>query len=301
MKRRDFLKNTVLSAIAISTTGFVRFDGKQYVGDCATTSDILGPFYRPDSPIRKSLVIKGEKGNPVELLGKVLHNDCATPYKNAKIELWHCDGDGIYDNESADFKYRGTTYSDKKGNYSFKTILPVPYGSGNNYRPAHFHMMITAEGYQPLVTQLYFTGDPWIEKDSGASSPASKKRILGVETLKNGSKKVEYSVGLAKKLIAEPAGLGLMVGTYIKETDSSKTRELFVNDHQLWIKGNKQNGMPFGLSFEFIGNNTFVFSGMPAEQLTFYFDFLDYGQIKMTETYTNDKKEKKVTVWVRQM
>lgn len=154
MQRRDFLKTTALSAIAVSATGFVFFDGKRYVGDWETTSDILGPFYRPDSPVRNNFVIAAEKGVPIELFGKVKHNDCTTPYKHAKIELWHCDANGVYDNESADFKYRGTAYSDQKGNYSFQTILPVPYDVGDgNFRPAHFHLMITAEGYQhqPLV------------------------------------------------------------------------------------------------------------------------------------------------------
>ncbi len=68
MQRRDFIKTAALSAIAVSATGFVRFDGKRYVGDCETTSDVLGPFYRPDSPVRKSLRIKGEKGDPIELM-----------------------------------------------------------------------------------------------------------------------------------------------------------------------------------------------------------------------------------------
>jgi protocatechuate 3,4-dioxygenase beta subunit len=302
MQRRNFIKTTALSAIAISTTGFVRFNGERYEGDCATTSDILGPFYRPGSPVRKSLRIKGEKGDPIELIGKILHNDCSTPYKNAKIELWHCDGNGVYDNESADFKYRGTAYSDNKGNYCFKSILPVPYDvGGGNFRPAHFHIMITAEGYQPLVTQLYFVGDPWIEKDKSSSSPAAKKRILAVKTGKNGAKKVEYTVSMAEKLLVEPAGLGLMEGTYAKEPDSNEKMELLVKDRQLWIKGDKQNGMPFGVSFEFVGNNTFTFPGMSAAQLTSYFEFLDYGQVKMTETFTNDKGEKEVTVWVREM
>jgi hypothetical protein len=40
---------------------------------------------------------------------------------------------------------------------------------------------------------------------------------------------------------------------------------------------------------------------MSAAQLTSYFEFLDYGQVKMTETFTNDKGEKEVTVWVREM
>jgi hypothetical protein len=37
MQRRNFIKNTALSAIAISATGFVHFDGERYLGDCATT------------------------------------------------------------------------------------------------------------------------------------------------------------------------------------------------------------------------------------------------------------------------
>jgi len=117
MQRRNFIKTAALSAIAISATGFVRFNGERYEGDCATTSDVLGLFYRPDSPLRKNLIIKGRKGNPVELLGRVLHKDCTTPYKNTKIERWHCNGEGVYDNETTDFKYQGTT-----GLVTFKTF-----------------------------------------------------------------------------------------------------------------------------------------------------------------------------------
>ena len=60
MKRRDFIKTTALSAVAISASGFIRRDGNRYVGDCETTTDILGPFYRPDSPVRNNLVINDE-------------------------------------------------------------------------------------------------------------------------------------------------------------------------------------------------------------------------------------------------
>jgi hypothetical protein len=38
MQRKDFIKNTVLCAVAISATGFIRFDGKHYIGDCETVS-----------------------------------------------------------------------------------------------------------------------------------------------------------------------------------------------------------------------------------------------------------------------
>lgn len=295
MQRRSFIQTTILSAIAISATGFVRFDGKRYVGDCETTSDVLGPFYRPDSPLRQNLVIEGQKGDPIELSGKILHEDCTTPYKNAKIELWHCDGDGVYDNESADFKYRGTAYSDQEGNYSFNTILPVPYGEGENYRPAHFHMMVTTEGYQPLVTQLYFVGDPWIEKDEMSSSPAAKRRILEVQNLRNGAKKVEYNVSMAQKMAAEPAAIDRFVGLYTDEKDSNKTMELFRKDNQLWMKGG-----PFGQNLEYLGINTFTIPGIPpGHQLTFIFDPMLSGAVKLTETYSNDKGVKNVTVYLK--
>lgn len=295
MQRRSFLKNTALSAIAVSASGFIRFDGERYVGDCETTSDIIGPFYRPDSPLRNNLVISGEKGEPIELSGIVKHDDCTTPYKNAKVELWHCDGNGKYDNESADFKYRGTVYTDDKGRYSFNTILPVPYGSGNNYRPAHFHMMITAEGYQPLVTQLYFVGDPWIEKDGSASSPAAKRRILQVQE-QGSSKKVSYDVSMVPKLAAEPAALDRLTGVYTNEKDATKKMELIKKDNQLWMKGDKTNGMPFGMNMEYVSNNTFTISGLKTEVLSFVFEVLSTGGVKLTETYTNNKGEKKITV-----
>ena len=57
MQRRNFIKNTAFYAVAVSAYGFIRFDGKHYVGDCETTTDIIGPFYRPGSPVRNDLVV----------------------------------------------------------------------------------------------------------------------------------------------------------------------------------------------------------------------------------------------------
>lgn len=295
MQRRNFIKNAALSAIAISATGFVRFDGKRYVGDCETTSDILGPFYRPDSPVRNDLSIKGQKGDPITLVGKVLHNDCATPYKNAKIELWHCDGTGVYDNESTDFKYRGTAYSDKNGDYSFQTILPVPYDVGDGtIRPAHFHLMITAEGYQPLVTQLYFTGDKHIEKDHSAGSPAAKRRILDVQTEKDGTKKVAYNVAMTESLGIEPAALDSLVGVYIPQKDEKKKTEFFKKDNLLWLKNDL-----FGINLNFIGDNTFQLPGASRETGRKYtFTKLPSGAVELSVVNMVSGK-KKTEIWVK--
>lgn len=278
MKRRDFIINTGLSVVAISASSFIKFDGKHYTGDCETTSDILGPYYRPNSPVRNNLVVKGEKGTLIQLSGIVKHNDCKTPYENAKIELWHCDNQAKYDNTSNEFRFRGTTYSDDKGNYFFNTIIPVPYGSGNDIRPAHFHLMITAEGYQPLVTQLYFAGDKNIAKDPAASSPTSKRRILKVQSLSDGTKKIVYDISMSLTLAAEAVAIDKLIGIYTDIKNPKNKKELFKKDNDLWLKNEV-----FGENYRYIGNNTFEYPGEPAgSHASLQFELLSSGEIKLT-------------------
>jgi catechol 1,2-dioxygenase len=292
MKRRDFITNTALTAIAISTSGFIKFNGKNFEGDCETTTDILGPFYRPGSPIRNNLVIKEEPGEPVVLSGFVKHKDCITPYKNAKVELWHCDIKGIYDNQSADFRYRGTVMTDEKGFYSFQTILPVAYGGEGFIRPAHFHLMISAEGYQPLVTQLYFNGDVHIKKDPYASSPKAKKRILTVQK-KNGTTKVNYDVSMSDVLHLEATTLDKLTGSYTRTAGKKKTVVLFKYENRLWIKNEA-----FGDKFEYTGNNTFEEAGNPAGYFwKLQFEILPGGDMQFTESYIDIDLSKKVFVY----
>lgn len=296
MQRRTFIRNTALSAIAVSTSGFIYFNGKQYVGDCETTSDILGPFYRPNSPVRKNLIIKGEPGNPVELSGIIKHDDCTTPYKKAKVELWHCSGKGVYDNTTEEYRYRGTVLTDDKGHYSFTTILPVPYNAGGDYwRPAHFHLMITAEGYQPFVTQLYFSGDAHIARDPYASSSNAKKRILDVQTKTDGTKKVLFDVSMSVKLEAEPAAINKLTGIYINENDNNNKDELFVKNNLLWSKNSV-----FGENLEYIGNNTFQYGGLPTGMSdTLIFEITAGGAVKYTMNSTNEKGDKQIAVYIK--
>jgi len=296
MQRRRFVKNTTLCAVAISTTGLIRFDGNKYVGDCETTSDILGPFYRPDSPVRKSLVIPGQPGTPIELSGIIRHKDCVTTFNKAKIELWHCDASGVYDNSSDEYRYRGTGYSDEQGQYSFKTILPVPYDIGDGqFRPAHFHLMITAEGYPPLVTQLYFSGDANISKDAYSSSPEAKNRILEIENLNDGSKKVVYNVSLSEILAAEGAAIDRLVGIYVDEKDKNKKIEFFKKNNQLWMKNEV-----FGRDFVYNGNNSFEYPGMPPgtyEKLSF--NLLATGDVKLMYNFMDDDLVPHSSVYIK--
>lgn len=279
MQRRSFIKNTVLSAVAVSATGFIRFNGQRFEGDCETTTDILGPFYRPDAPVRSNMRIPNATGQLVELKGQIKHKDCTTALKNACVELWHCDGNGVYDNDTPDFKYRAKTYCDENGNYSFKTILPIPYDAGGgNIRPAHFHMMVSAAGYQSLITQLYFTGDPNISKDAFASSPAAKRRVLDVKNAGNNEKAVVFNVTMLDKLPADAAVIDRLAGTYTHADNKNKKEELYKKDDLLWIKdGSSING---GYPLQYNGNNTFEYYGLA--RVSFRFVPQSDGSITLT-------------------
>ena len=226
-----------------------------------------------------------------------MNKDCKTPYKKAKIELWHCDGNGVYDNSSEEYRYRGTTFSDDKGRYSFNTILHIPYEVGDGYtRPAHFHMMITAAGYQPLVTQLYFSGDKHISKDMYAGAPQAKNRILETVSLKDGTKKVIYNVGLSTSLAAEPAALDKLIGVYVDEKDKSRKIEFFKKNDFLWMKNEV-----YGENFVYTGNNTFEYPGLPKGMYTtLIFEILPSGSTRLTYSFVDDQLNKHAIIGFKQ-
>ncbi len=180
MRRKDFLKKTTLAICSISAFGMVKKEDDQFVGDCDTTNDILGPFYRAEAPLRQDLTYAGLEGSVITLQGTVYGADCVTPLPNALVEIWHCDTEGEYDNDSNAFRQRGKWRSDQNGRYSFKTILPGKYLNGQLYRPAHIHFRVTEKNSRELVSQLYFQGDPHIEKDRWASQEKAVRRILPI-------------------------------------------------------------------------------------------------------------------------
>ena len=87
MDRKKFLTSTALLAFSVSMFGkVIPNKDESFRGDCETTNDILGPFYRPNAPTRQDLTHKELKGQRVTLKGKVFGNDCITPLKNALVE-----------------------------------------------------------------------------------------------------------------------------------------------------------------------------------------------------------------------
>src|SRR5688500_9868779 len=55
MQRREFIKETSMFAFGVGAFGNIQFRDNRFVGDNPTTTDILGPFYRPNAPFRTNL------------------------------------------------------------------------------------------------------------------------------------------------------------------------------------------------------------------------------------------------------
>ena len=165
LTRREFLANAGAAGAAIAI-GFPVF-GKEELSP--TESNAEGPFYREGAPWRENFS-EGLKGTPLSVSGKVLSTE-GTPIEGAVVDLWHADGSAEYDNDSDKFFCRGRLKSGKDGAYAYETIVPGRYdldgdGPGKAVRPAHIHYKISAKGFKPLTTQLYFKGDKALETDS---------------------------------------------------------------------------------------------------------------------------------------
>jgi hypothetical protein len=155
--------------------------------------------------------------------------------------------------------------------------------------------MITAEGYQPLVTQLYFSGDTYITTDLSSSSPAAQRRILEVQTLTDKTKKVLFNVSLSDTLAVEPAAIDRLTGIYID--DQNKETEFFKKNNVLWRKNDV-----FVVNLEYTGSNTFQYPGLPTGiHRTYYFEIMISGSIKLTQTdnYLTENGKELISVAVK--
>jgi protocatechuate 3,4-dioxygenase beta subunit len=110
-------------------------------GNCKPTQpDMLGPFYEPDAPVRRSV------GSGYVLSGAVLAAQECKPIPNVRIEFWLANPSGDYDDA-----HRATVLAGERGGYRFESNVPVSYGG----RPPHIHVRVRAPGYEELVTQHY--------------------------------------------------------------------------------------------------------------------------------------------------
>ncbi|WP_435853464.1 dioxygenase [Streptomyces smyrnaeus] len=122
-------------------------------GDDPTPPQTEGPYFKPNSPERDSIVPPGTWGTPLAVSGFVFGPDC-TPLAHVLLDWWQADPNGAYDN--AGYRFRGHQYTDAQGAFRLATLRPGLYPG----RTRHLHVKVQAPYSRVLTTQLYFPGEP---------------------------------------------------------------------------------------------------------------------------------------------
>ena len=178
--RRQFLKNTSLSLLSVAVYPNITqaensestLVNKDSVLNCINSTEDAygqGPFYTSNAPTiqNNQLANINEPGVRIIISGQVYNLECSEVIPNTEIDIWHANNAGEYDNIG--YNLRGKTITNSQGFYIFESIKPGLYLNGSTYRPSHIHFKITPPGFNTLITQLYFQGDPYIPTDAAAS------------------------------------------------------------------------------------------------------------------------------------
>jgi catechol 1,2-dioxygenase len=153
-------------------------------GQGRTTANLLGPFWRADSPPTangESIVRSPTPGDPIFVNAWVRSID-GEPVAGAEVDVWHSSAAGLYENQDpaqADMNLRGKFTTDSEGHIAFRSIKPAGYPipvdgpvgellraqGRHNMRPAHIHFLIYKPGFKTQFSQIYSSDDPNLETD----------------------------------------------------------------------------------------------------------------------------------------
>jgi len=127
-------------------------------------------------------------GERVLMHGRVL-DELGRPVPHTLVEIWQANAGGRYRHVKdgylapldPNFGGCGRTITDENGSYQFLTIRPGAYpwpNRANDWRPMHIHISVFGHSFgQRLITQMYFEGDPLIERCPIAATIKSRSQL----------------------------------------------------------------------------------------------------------------------------
>ena len=171
--RRNFIQRLGLGAVLFTVPGaFAEELTRKTTTKTAWVEE--GPFYPPKLPLDtdNDLIIVNDAITPA--IGEITHlsgrllDAKGDPIRNATIEIWCVDHDGVYLADRGgqtkfdkNFQGFGRFLTGSTGEYYFRTIKPVPYPG----RTPHIHVKVKQGRKDLLSTQCYIKGHPGNAKD----------------------------------------------------------------------------------------------------------------------------------------
>ena len=180
MQRRHFVHALTLAGLAASVP---RVLAQELV---RTPPQGEGPFYPDRLPLDtdNDLLIINDGITPavgaITWLGGRILDARGEPVRNALVEIWQVDGNGVYlhrgssngEKRDANFQGFGRFLTGSTGEYLFRTVKPVSYPG----RTAHVHFKVKMRGRQEFITQMYVKGEPRNATDNLLNSVRDPKR-----------------------------------------------------------------------------------------------------------------------------
>jgi catechol 1,2-dioxygenase len=153
-------------------------------GQTETDANLLGPFWRLDSPATQNggTIVRSATPGPALFVDAWFRDVDGKPIPGAEVDIWQSSPEGFYENQDpvqADMNLRGKFTTDADGHISFRSVKPAGYPipidgpvgefiraqGRHNMRPAHLHFLAYKTGFKTLISQLYAPDDPHIETD----------------------------------------------------------------------------------------------------------------------------------------
>lgn len=177
MKRKDFLHGIGLASAStfIMPNGLVKkpagphhgvanFNGKDIC--VLIPSETRGPYpidLSNNQDMFRQNITEGRPGEPLDVVLTFvnINNNCS-PIANARVDIWHCDRDGVYSgfnqpgaNTIGQTFMRGIQITDSNGKVTFKTVYPGWYPG----RITHIHFEVFLNSILSRTSQLAFPQD----------------------------------------------------------------------------------------------------------------------------------------------
>ena len=153
-------------------------------GQTETTANLLGPFWRMNSPRTENggSIVRSPTPGPTLFVNAVVRDRNGAPIAGAEVDVWHSSPEGFYEQQDprqAPMNLRGKFMTDGQGRFGFRSVMPAGYpipidgpvgdlvrATGrHHYRPAHLHFLIFKDGFKTLISQIYVNDDDRLESD----------------------------------------------------------------------------------------------------------------------------------------
>jgi protocatechuate 3,4-dioxygenase beta subunit len=153
----------------------------------------VSPLQPEDVDLTRNMATGAEAiGERIIVTGRVF-DETGAPVPNTLIEIWQANAAGRYRHKvdqhhaplDPNFLGAGRCLTDAGGVYRFLTIRPGAYpweNHENAWRPPHIHLSLLGPAWiSRLVTQMFFPGDPLLERDpifNSVPTDAARERLV---------------------------------------------------------------------------------------------------------------------------